>query len=340
MDTPMPTVTVKIAGQALDGSTTALLPLAIACERGMDGVGRSSVEVIVPDGAKLPAPGSTLEISMGWDDESLPVFSGEVDRVRLNAVGASISAGDALARLANTFGAGAYEAQSPGKIARDLLSQASVNAGTIDDGPDLGSHVLFPGISLLAHLRRLAALCGASVFADGLGAVHFIAEETVSATRSFRFGVDVLDLDLVHAPATRSGVDVWGEGAAGTQGEAKSHWLPVALSGVTGSAEVGAEPVFASPPAARRVVVHSGNLRIGNAAVQAAQGRAAALARSLCGMLDLRGAPQVAPADLIELTELPAGHPVEALLAAGPLRVRRVRHRLDTTRGFSTRLEF
>lgn len=340
MQTPTPTAKVTIDGQALGGSTTALLPLVICCELGMDGVGRGSVDVIVPAGAKLPKPGAKLQIALGWDDEAKPVFSGEVDRVRATPVGAAISAGDALARLANTFGAGAYAALPPGQIARDLLGQAGVDAGMIDDGPDLGSRVLFPGLSLLAHLRRLAELCGAAVFADGAGAVHFIAEDTAGTTHTFHFSLDVLDLDLAHAPGARSGVDVWGEGAAGTQGEAKAHWLPDALAGVAGNADVAGDPVYASPPKARRVFVRDGSLRVGSAAAEAARGRAAALSRPLCGTLDVRGAPMVAPGDLVKLAELPGDHPLAALLTAGRLRVRRVRHRLDTARGFSTRVQF
>ena len=63
MDTPTPTATVSIDGQALDGSASALLPLVIGCDVGMDGVGRCSVDVIVPGGAKLPAPGAPLTIA-------------------------------------------------------------------------------------------------------------------------------------------------------------------------------------------------------------------------------------------------------------------------------------
>lgn len=340
MRTPTPTAAITIAGQVLGGSATALLPRVLRCELGMDGVGRCSVDVIVPAGARLPAPGAALRVELGFDGETTPVFAGEVDRVRATALGATISAGDALARLANTFGAGTYEAHPPGQIARDLLEQAGVDVGAIDEGPELGSHVLFPGLSLLAHLRRLAELCGAAVFADREGAVHFVAEDTVGDTHTFRFGADVLALDLAHAPATRSGVDVWGEGAAGTQGEARAHWLPDALDGVVGNADIEGAPVFASPAATRRVFVRDGSLRTGSAAAEAARGRAAALARSLCGALDVRGAPRVAPGDLVELTELPAAHPLRALLAAGRLRVRRVRHRLDTARGFTTRMEF
>ena len=61
---------------------------------GMDGVGRCSVDVIVPGGAKLPAPGAPLTIALGWDGDAKPVFSGEVDRVRVTARGATIAASD------------------------------------------------------------------------------------------------------------------------------------------------------------------------------------------------------------------------------------------------------
>jgi hypothetical protein len=335
-----PSWSVEIAGQPLGAAGAALFPRSLRCEIGMDGVGRCTLDLIVPPGAALPVPGAALTVALGLGEDPTPVFTGEIDSVRATSNGAIVSAGDALARLANSFGAGTYSEQSPGQILGDLLAQAELSAGTLDELPALASYVLFPGLSLLHHARVLADTFGASLFADAAGKVHLLAPDTTGDTHSFSYGRDILDLDLCHAPATRSGVDVWGEGAASTQGSDKAHWLPDELEGVKGDADLSGDPVFASPAALRRVLVRDGALRTGDIAGKAATGRAAALVRGVRGSLDVAGAATVAPGDIVAITDLPATHPARSLPGLDKLRVRRVRHRLDLQRGFTTRMEF
>lgn len=333
-----PTWTIKVAGQALAGGSGGVLPRALRCEIGMDGVGACHIDLIVPTGAELPALGAELVVELGTDDDSAPVFTGEIDGVRVSAAGATITAGDGLARLANAFVTGVYEDQSAGAIARDLVDQAGLSPGTLDDGPTLKSYVLFPGLSALHHLGRLAELAGADLFADGEGKVHLAAPATQGARHSFRYGVDLLELDLLRAPSARSGVDVWGEGAASSAGSDKAHWLPQELDGVKGQADIDGDPVYAAPAALRREFVRDGALRTGDDAGASASARAAAR-RPVRGAIITLGAPAVAPGDLIALEDLPGAHPLAALAALGPFRVRRVRHRFDVARGFTSRME-
>jgi hypothetical protein len=335
----IPSMRVTIDGQALAGGS-GLLVRALRCEVGMDGVGTCTLDLIVPSGASLPAPGAVLAVSLGLDDDNSPVFKGEVDGVRATLSSARVTASDAIARLANTFVAGAYAAQTVDKIARDVLGQAGVTIGTLDAGPELTNHVLFPGLSALQHLHHLAGLIGADLFCDGDGKVHLVAADTVGASHEFRYGNGVLAVDLALAPTPRAGVDVWGEGAGATEGAGKEHWLPDDLGGVKADADVAGDPVFASDAKLRRGFVRDGALRSGSAVGDAAKGRGLALTRPLRGTIEVTGAATVAPSDVVEIAELPDGHHLGDLLAAGKLRVRRVRHRLDTARGFTTRMEF
>lgn len=335
-----PSLAVTIDGQVLADGAAGLLVRALRCEIGMDGVGTCTLDLIVPSGATLPAPGAVLAVSLGFGGDNTPVFTGEVDGVRAGLTSARLTASDAIARLANTFVVGAYAAQTTDKIVRDLLGQAGVDIGILDAGPELTSHVLFPGLSALQHLHHLAGLCGADLYCDGAGKVHLVAPDTVGASHDFTYGANVLAVDLNLAPSPRAGVDVWGEGAAGTEGAGKEHWLPDALDSVKASAEVEGDPVYASDAALRRDFVRSGALRSGSAVGDAAKGRGRALTRPVRGTIDVSGAAAVKPGDVARLRDLPDGHHLQALLDAGALRVRRVRHRLDTARGFTTRMEF
>jgi hypothetical protein len=335
-----PIWTITIDHQPVGEAGAALFPRSLRSEIGMDGVGRCTLDLIVPPGASIPQPGAALGLSLGLGDAATRVFTGEIDGVRVTATGVVVSAGDALARLANSFGAGAYSERSPGQIVRDLLDQAALTGGTLDELPVLSSYVLFPGLSLLHHARVLAETFGANLFADAEGKVHLLAPDTTGKDHSFRHGVDILAVDLCHAPSARSGVEVWGEGAASGQGSDKAHWLPDTLDGVTGDAAVKGDPVFASADALRRVFVRDGALRTGDAARKAATGRAAALTRPVRGSLEVTGAAAVAPNDLVAITDLPDSNPLKQLPGLDRLRVRRVRHCLDLGRGFTTRMEF
>lgn len=334
----VPTWTITIADAAVGEDASGLLPRALRCEIGMDGVGRCAIDLIVPEGASLPEPGALLVVALGFDGSNKPAFSGEIDGVRATVSGVTVTAGDALARLANAFGAGNFIDRTAGAIVRDVLGIGGAEAGTLDDGPTLGQYVLYPGLSLLHHLRVLAEQVGAVVFADADGKVHFILA-TAGKSHSFSLRGDVLAVDLRRTPTARSGVEVWGEGAGGSRGASKSHWLPTDLAGIKASAGTNGSAIYHSSVDACTVLVRDGAVRTGDAATEVAKGRAAALERPLWGSLEVAGAPTVAPNDLVSLTDFSLGH-LEALVGAAALRVRRVRHRLDLERGFTTRMEF
>jgi hypothetical protein len=57
--------------------------------------------------------------------------------------------------------------------------------------------------------------------------------------------------------------------------------------------------------------------------------------------MEVSGAPAVMPGDTITIKDIPAKHPLAALLqGAHSLRVRGVRHTFSRTDGFITRMEF
>jgi hypothetical protein len=335
----VPSATVKIDRKPLGGRTSELLPLRVRCETGMDGVGVCELDLIVPAGASLPTPGQPLAVALGLDGDESPVFTGEIVAVQVGESWVRVVASDARARLACTYVFASYEAQAPGKIVRDLLGQAKVDLGKAADGPELASYVVFPQVSVLRHVERLAELMGADLFVDADGKLNLGAGDAKAASIDFGYGAGLLSAALEHAGSVREGVEVWGEGAASSKGSDKAHWLPDDLGGVTGKGTVSEARKFTS--AGPRVdFVQDGALRTGSAAGDAAEGRAAALDRPLRGVLEVSGAAAVAPTDVVTISALPDGHPLAAILEQGTLRVRRVRHQLDTTRGFTTRLEF
>jgi hypothetical protein len=184
-------------------------------------------------------------------------------------------------------------------------------------------------------------LCGADLFTDGDGKVNLAVPKSGSSDHSFRFGETVLAMELRRAPAAFDGVEVWGEGAASTKGTDKAHWLSTDLSGVSGKASIDSGGAPQSSSGTRTLRVSDGAIRSGGVAQDTATAWAKALASHwLEGTIEVFGAPEVEPGDLIEITDLPREHGATKLLEGHLLRVRAVRHTLDRDRGLRTRLEF
>jgi phage protein D len=122
-------------------------------------------------------------------------------------------------------------------------------------------------------------------------------------------------------------VQTWGEGPASGGGESWA-WLTKDFTPRRGSSGAGTPTLL----------VESGALRTAQAAASAATAIATAIAAAaLRGRVEIQGRPQVRLGDLVQLEGFPARAGVDELDAT--YQVRAVRHRLDKTRGFVTRLD-
>ncbi len=75
--------------------------------------------------------------------------------------------------LLNLRTSATYVNQSAGSIARDLIGQAGLSAGTIDDGPVLPRYVVDRALSGYRHLKELADRLGYELYADRDGNIMF-----------------------------------------------------------------------------------------------------------------------------------------------------------------------
>ncbi len=326
---------------ALMASTTpqreARQLLALAGELGMGGAGGRCVVEIADPSLSPPLLGDAVQVSLGRGEGTTPTFTGEVREVARTATALRITATDGLARLATFEVEAAYENKTAGAIVKDVLGQAGVDVGTVEEGPTLGTWVLHRGPRALRHLQRLAELCGADLFTDGEGKACFITPTTQGEEHTFGYGEDVLELHLEDAVPVFDSVVVWGEGAASSNGAGKEHWLVADLSSVSGKASLGeGGTVTPGQEGERPWQVLDGAVRSGEAARAVAEARMAAVAaRATRGFLRVLGAPAVKPGDRVVVSGLPGGG-----LSPVSLRVRRVRHRLDARVGLVTRVDF
>lgn len=324
-----------------DGRSGDRQLISLVVELGMDGAGgRCLVEL--SGAAQAPVdPGAPVSVTLDAGGGAVTVFTGETYASEATAVSQVVRAADGVAKLAAIEVEQAYQESSADFIIKDLLTKAGATAGTVAPGPDLPSYAVHAGVSALAHVRALATLIGADIYTDGRGRVHVAAARTGEASNTLTFGETILALDLRKVPPAFDGVQLWGEGAASSKGKDKAHWLSTDLSGVKGEAAVTAHAQVQegrAGSAPRRIRV--GAIRAGAAAGDAAKAMASLLAaRGLRGSIEVFGAPDLMPGDLLAIARLPADHTAAAWLDGRALRVRSVRHTLSRERGLRTRIE-
>ena len=315
--------------------------LSLVVERGLGCIGgRCMVEL--GDAGFAPAEaGAPVSVSLDAGEGAVDVFTGTAYAFETSAVAQIVRAADGLAKLARMQVEGAYADVSADVVVKDLLNKAGAAIGRVTSGPRLASYVVHRDPRALHHLEALAALCGADLSTDGDGKVNLALPKTGEPDHSFGFGETVLALELRHATAAFDGVEVWGEGAASSKGSDKAHWLSTDLSGVSGKASIGHTGVPQSSAGTRVLRFTDGAIRSGGVAEDVAAAWAKALAsRWLEGAIEVFGAPEVEPGDLIAIGGLAREHGATKLLEGRTLRVSAVRHTLDRDHGLRTRLEF
>ena len=293
-----------------------------------------------------PAIGDPLSVELDAGEGKTTVFTGEVEGVERRATALWIRGRDALAKLARTEVEGSYEEASAGFIVGDLIDQAGADKGEIEEGPTFPSYVVHRGPRALRHIQVLAELIGVETGSDGEGKVHFRKPKPAGAAdHRLVWGEDLLEIAIERSATPVDSFVLWGEGAGGSKGAERSHWLPTDLSGVTGEAKVEpgatAGEVGSVSPGSRGPLVRTvfaGAVRSSDVAGELAKARAELLAlRPLLGHCSLLGRPEVQPGEWIELADLPTGEDGSATLT---LRARRVSHHFAIERGLLTRLEF
>lgn len=330
-----------LASSKASESRRQLLQLRVDLD--MDGPGAACAIELADSTVAAPASGDPVTVKLDAGDGTQTVFTGEVADTVARATGQTIIAHGAIAELGRREVEGAYDSVSADFIIKDLIGKVGASAGTISKGPDLAGWALHRGPTALGHLRRLALLCGADLYADGAGKIHCAAPKTGGADHRFKFGETVIRLAVhKYSPAFDS-IEVWGEGAASAKGADKAHWLSTDLAGVSAKAAVGSDgKVQAGKLGVRPLRLREGALRSGEAVEAVAKAWATSLAaRLLGGNLEVFAAPKVQPGDLVSIDGLPTDHAAANLLGqGGTLRVRHVCHLLDRQRGAITQLGF
>ncbi len=206
-----------------------------------------------------------------------------------------------------------------------LAERAAVPVERAEPGITFPAYVIDGRRNLYRHLHDLADYCGFDLYINSAGKLVFAPFRSGNAIHIFEFGKQIIELDMEQRPPLAGQVQVFGESAGGGQGDNAWAWLTKDFSGLKGTGG-DAQPVL---------LLEQAVARTGEAAQAVAEAAFTRLTRQrLRGTLLSTGQPKVKLGDAIELRGLPDA------AANGTFQVRRVRHAIDKTRGFTTRIGF
>jgi hypothetical protein len=301
-------------------------------------IAADGTEMLLMDRAGI-AVADQVELQLGHDGENERVFTGAVVAVRPSIAGVALRALGTINMLLNTRAASFYENQTSGAIVRDLVRQAGLTTGTVDEGALLPRYAVDGRLSVYAYLRDMAQRLGCELYADregkimfhalggaagGLGGLAAMAESLLGGGgEGYQFGQHLLAAAADLRPAAWGTINVGGESPISGQGATTAHWLTTDDSNYAGSAGSGAPSLLVLDPVARTK----------DLADQFAQGRLAVASRRAHQIEVLvLGRPQVDLGDTISV----GGLADEMINSSGY--VRAIRHRFDAERGFVTAL--
>lgn len=321
-------------------------PSRFVVERGLD-VPIDALRVLLGDSSGVAA-GDAVTLDLGDEDGLERVFTGSVAEVRPRLGGCQLVCAGTMLSLVELRVSSFYQDQSAGDVVRDLIGQASLDEGQVDDGVTLSRYAIERRLGAHAQLRRLADRLGFSLFSDREGKVHFrgvgAAASLASsgglgglasaasaaagalglggASGSLAYGAHLLAADGALQPAFARKVTVGGESPMSGQGEDKSFWLTATDTDYEDSAGSGDDWLITDSAA-----------RTKDMAGRFAAGYAAGFGRRTASIrLSVLGMPKLELGDPLSAS----GAPESGLNASGT--VTALRHRFGERDGFVTEM--
>lgn len=330
-----------------DSDSPVAAPSRFVVERSLD-VPLDGLRVLLGESGGVAA-GDAVQLDVGDEDGLERVFTGSVAELRPRLGGCQLLCVGTMLALVELRVSSFYQDKSAGDIVKDLVGQAALDEGQIEDGLTLSRYAVERRVGAHAQLRRLAERLGYSLFSDREGKVHFrgvgaaaslgsgglgaLAGAAASAASAaagalglgggggtLEYGAHLLAAAGALQPSFARTVTVGGESPMSGQGEDKSFWLTAKDTDYEDSAGSGDEWLITD--SAARTKDMAGRFAAGYAA---AFGRRRATVR-----VSVLGMPALELGDSLGAS----GAPESGLNASGTITA--LRHRFGEREGFVT----
>ena len=192
-------------------------------------------------------------IQLGYDETGLTIiFSGNIISIETALQQQTIltvcNAGYRLAQLRTNQ---SFEQQSAGDIVQSLADLADVETDTVESGVDLPFYVVDDSLNLYQHIAELAAKSGLLAGISGEGKLNFKAAPAAAAKKTFRYGVDIVQMSTTYSQPSLNKITLIGAGAAGSQGADAWSWLIKDPQSITASVGDGSKNRLLIDPSLR-----------------------------------------------------------------------------------------
>ncbi|MBV1878727.1 MAG: hypothetical protein KUG79_13885 [Pseudomonadales bacterium] len=285
---------------------------------------------LADDGQSPPVNvGDSGELQLGYEDDQLyAVFKGNIIGIKRGIDGkATVKVGNAAHTLSQQRINQSFEQLSAGEIIKTLAGSVDVETDTVESGIDLPFYVLDDGRSLYQHIALLAEKSGYIAFVNQANKLNFMPMVAAGITKSFTYGVDLIQVRVVNTATRIDSVTMVGAGAAGSQGAETWSWLvkdPQSISATAGDlSDANSKSRLVSDPVLRSV----------DAVQQAAVGKLL-FANQQCtkAKLTVVGAADVNAGSRIEIAAAPQ------VACNGAAIVESAQHHYSKLQGFITEL--
>ena len=221
-------------------------PRSFMVARDMD-VPVDVLEIHLMERAKI-ATGDSVTLDLGHDEENERAFIGTVAQIVRTIEGVRVIALGKMNELVTCYTSGTYETRTFGNIVDDLISQAGLDSGTIDDGPEVTVFAVDRRRSAFTHVKKMANRLGFELYTDRNGNVMFHAlggaadldnggllGAAASAvgnliglgSEGYHFGQNVLSAKILNRQQAWQSVTIGGESPMSWQGDSTAHFLTI-----------------------------------------------------------------------------------------------------------------
>lgn len=323
MDLHYPTFRAAAGGQTFESGLSQEL-VSIVAERDLTpGADRFQLEFAGAANLsfEMEAP---VTVGLGYAGDNPDVITGHIagNLVRLSRL--IVTGFSPQAKLAALRIAQVYEGQKAGDIVSDLCAAAGVETGTVGQGIAFSAYYVDRDKNGLEHIHELARKSGFIVFADPEGKLHF--GEPAGQDHTLVYGENLIECVQMSVRQVYSGVRVFGESPAGTEGDQSASWLTRDENVVKGEA---------GDTSGNLLWITDESLRTQEAAAKRAEAEFARIKKGLLhGRLKLLGNPDVSPGDTVRIEGVSWIEEGKALMVTGLV------HLFSSLDGFVTFLDY
>jgi len=165
-----------------------------------------------------------IKVSIGYDNNLVPVFSGKIDTLSINLSHISIISLNSIFSLCNFRTDRFYENQTAGDIVKDLAKDANVKIDNISNGFTFPYYAVDSNKNAFEHIKDLAFVCGFDIYCTPEDKLVFKKYEP-STKHKLVYGQNIINLKKLDPSSLYNSLSILGESPSSIKGSDTSHWL-------------------------------------------------------------------------------------------------------------------